>query len=155
MWEINNSLQLLSLARAVALGVIFCLGYDILRAVRKAFSFSVAAVFFQDTFFSLLIAVVTFLFLLSVTNGELRAFVILGICIGFIVCRFTISLLFFNLLKFVILKGKFAFLFLSGIFYSGFDRIERNITIFFKNSVKTVKKLLKKGKGLLYTKKSK
>ncbi len=152
MWEINNFFQLLSLARSAGLGVLLCLCYDILRSARKTFSFSTIAIFFQDVIFFLVSAFVTFLFLLSVTNGEIRAFVLFGIAFGFALSRFTISKIFYLGLKFILIKIRAGFTLISNFFYKCFDSFEANGAKIFKKWGETLKKLLKRGKGLLYTK---
>lgn len=152
MWEINNSLQLLSFARSLGLGVILGLSYDILRSLRKVVNYSAVAIFFQDIIFSVLAAFITFTFLLSVTNGEMRGFVLLGMTVGFFIARFTISVLWFRLLKFVFSRLKLVLSLISKWFYSGFNYLEKNINKLLQKSSKTIKKLLKKKGSLLYTK---
>ena len=87
MWEINSVEQLLGFLYSAALGGIFCLCYDILRAVRAEAIFSSICIFFQDIFFSFAAAVICFLFLLGITGGELRSFVFLGLAVGLISIR--------------------------------------------------------------------
>lgn len=152
MWEINNSLQLLGFARAAGLGVIICLVYDIFRAFRKAKKYDTFTIFFQDIFFSFFITFAVFLFLLSTTNGELRAFVLIGIFIGFFICRFTVSPLLFKLIFFILSKIFMFFSFVSNNFHAFFELLEGNAVKICKKSGKTLKKLLKMLKGLLYTK---
>ncbi len=155
MWEINNSFQVLSFIRSVGLGIIFALIYDILRSFRSVKENSVWQIFFQDVTYSLICAFTTFTFLLCVTNGEIRGFTLIGIFMGFFISRVTFSLLWFRFLKFVF--GWFFRLFdvISRRFYLGFDFLEKNIVVFCKKTVETLKKLLKKSKVLLYTKKVK
>lgn len=152
MWEIDNLLQIINFARSLCLGAVFCLIYDILRALRTLFDFSAVSIFFQDIIFSLLSAFITFVFLLSVTNGELRGFVFISIAFGFLISRFTISRAWVWLLKMIIGFIKSGFYAVSKAFYAGFDTVERNIIIFSKKSVKDLKKLLKNMRKLLYTK---
>lgn len=152
MWEINNSLQLLSFARAIGLGVVFCLAYDVLRALRKANNFETVTIFFQDAIFSVLAAFTVFAFLLSVTNGELRSFVLVGAALGFAVSRFTVSVVFLKVLTFTFSKILWLFSLCSASLYSCFDFFEKNIKKICEKCRKTLKKLLKILKGLLYTK---
>ncbi len=152
MWEISNSLQLLSFARALLLGVIICLGYDILRVHRKVYDFSVIGIFFQDLVFSILTAFVVFIFLLGVTNGEMRGYVFLGLSIGFAVSRLTLSRIWFLVLKLIFSRIKSIFSWLSGYIYMAFDKIVGYVATFFKKSFKTIKKLLKTQGKMLYTK---
>ncbi len=152
MWEISNSLQLLSFAYSVCLGVVFCLMYDVLRAFRRVASSKDFAVFVQDIGFSVIAAFLTFTFLLSVTDGEIRLFALFGIALGFVVARLTVSIIFFRVLKFVFSR---LFLLYSLVFcniYKGFDFLEQKGYEIFKKSGKNLKKLLKRVYGLLYTK---
>ena len=152
MWEINNSLQLLSFARALLLGIIICLGYDVLRVYRKVYDFSSLGIFFQDVIFSVLAAFVVFIFLLGVTNGEMRGYIFLGLLIGFVVSRLTLSRIWFLSLRFVLSKIKLIFSLVSGFIYKAFDKIEVYVTTFSKKCIKTIKKLLKTQGNMLYTK---
>ena len=99
MWEINNSLQILSFSRSLVLGILLCVLYDFIKSLRLTVNFSAIAIFLQDIAYSCIAAFVTFLFLLSVTNGEMRGYVISGILAGFIISRFTLSRLFCKFLK--------------------------------------------------------
>lgn len=159
MWEINNFSQILSFLYSFILGSIYCIVYDVIRAARKGFRCSDFAVFLQDIIFWLLCAVTCFCFLLSVTYGEIRAYIIIGIIFGFIVFRLTVSrVLYFILLRimralnFIFKKTNHALL----VFFAFCDK---EIEAFFKKTGHflkiagiSLKKLLKKTRGLLYTK---
>lgn len=125
-------------------GIIFCLFYDILRALRKTADFSSIAVFFQDTVFSLFSAIVVFIFLLGVTNGEVRAYVLFGMLLGFLLCRMTISRIFKKILIFIFSNIKKIFSATVSGFYDCFEKSVETLTEFLKKSGKTLKKLLKK-----------
>lgn len=152
MWEIDNLLQVINFARSLCLGVAFCLVYDILRAIRKLFDFSAISIFFKDIAFSLFSAFITFIFLLSVTNGELRGFVFISISLGFFLSRFTFSKIWIWLLKKIIGFIKSGFCVVSKAFYGCFDFLEENIVKFSQKCFKELKKLLKNLRKLLYTK---
>ena len=152
MWEINNLLQVINFARSLCLGIAFCLVYDILRANRKLFDFSAVSIFFQDIAFSLFTAFITFVFLLSITNGELRGFVFISISLGFFLSRFTVSKIWVCFLKLIIGLIKSGIFVVSKAFYGCFDFLEGNIVKFSQKSLKELKKLLKNLRKLLYTK---
>ena len=153
MWEISNIAQISTFFYSLCLGVMFCILYDFFRALRMAIKFSDIVIFFQDIVYFFVISVITFVFLLSLTNGEIRGFVIFGILIGFLVFYFTFSKM---LLKFsgktlrylVLLFGK-----ANSILNVGFCKADVFLSKIFKNIKNTFKKGLKKVKGLLYTKK--
>ncbi len=143
---------MINFARSVVLGILFCLIYDIFRAFRKVIKYSPVSIFFQDLVYSLAIAFVTFTFLLSVTNGELRGFVFVGIGIGFIISRVSLSIVIVRFFKLVISIIYGLFSKVSKRFYTTFDRLIENICEFSKKSGKDLKKLLKNVCKLLYTK---
>ena len=155
MWEINNSLQLLSFIRSLILGVLLCVLYDFIKSARLTADFSAITIFLQDIIYSCISAFVTFIFLLSVTNGEMRGYVILGILAGFIISRFTLSRLFCKFLKLVFGGIKRLFEVVSKWFYCNFDQLTEKIIKISKKTLKTVKKLLKNLECLLYTKSNK
>ncbi|MGI6279506.1 MAG: spore cortex biosynthesis protein YabQ [Acutalibacteraceae bacterium] len=128
MWEISNSLQLLGLARSAVYGVVLCLAYDLLRALRRVKEQSAAAIFFQDVIFSVLAGITTFLFLLGITNGEFRGFVIIGMTAGFAVSRLTISPLLMSSWIFIISKFYIAIKFISDTIYRSFDFCEKKLS---------------------------
>ena len=152
MWEISNSLQLINFGWSVVLGIIFCIIYDVLRALRKVMSFSTVCIFFQDIFFSLMVAFAIFTFLLSVTNGELRGFIFVGIALGFFLSRVSLSILLVSFLKWIIGLVYGLFSFVSNWIYATFDHLTENIIKFCQKRVKDLKKLLKNARKLLYTK---
>ena len=155
MWEINNSLQRLSFLRAVVLGVLLCVLYDFIKSARLTVNFSDIAIFLQDIIYSLVASFITFIFLLSVTNGEMRGYVILGILVGFILSRITLSRLLCKFIKLIFGGVKRIFGAVSKGFYTKFDLLTGKMNKICKKTLKTVKKLLKNLECLLYTKTNK
>jgi len=152
MWAVSNSLQLLNLFRSIIFGIIFCLCYDVLRALRKVYSYRTFTVFLQDIIVSSVLACATFIFLLATTNGQLRMFVVVGMALGFLISRLTVSRIFLPLLTTSCSRLSVFFSSIFGRIYHSFDILEKNIIKNSKKSIKTLKKLLKKVAGLLYTK---
>lgn len=152
MWEINNSLQILSFSRSLVLGILLCVLYDFIKSLRLTVNFSAIAIFLQDIAYSCIAAFVTFLFLLSVTNGEMRGYVIVGIVSGFVLSRFTLSRLIGKFLKIIFGGIKMLFGGFLRWFYLKFDRLCEKIIKICKKTLKSVKKLLKNLMNLLYTK---
>ena len=151
MWEISSGLQLIAVIKAALLGGVFCLLYDVLRALRKHGFNSSFAVFVQDLIYFIIMAPVTFCFLLALTNGELRGYFFLALVIGFFVTRFTISIVFLKVVFYII----FSVLWFLGIINKSVNYIFnviykflRIISIFinkkFLKISKCFKKLLKK-----------
>lgn len=137
MWEIDNLSQLLGFLYSVVLGIIFCLVYDVLRAFRAEIKFGTAAVFAADILYSVFCAVTCFCFMISVTEGEIRAFVFAGVAVGFTASRLTASRIFF----FIMTRAVRAALFL-------FDRISLVLGRFFAFIAARFDYLLKKAKKI-------
>lgn len=159
MWEINNNLQVVSFLFSLALGVCFCAFYDIFRAVRLVWCPKGLTVFLQDIIYFCILSVVTFIFLLSITNGEIRGYVLFGILLGFLLFYYTLSRYFLIILKKMLRLLNFVFKAINSGFNWFFSKIEILIckfsyfgVKFLKNTLNYCKKLLKKAKGLLYTK---
>lgn len=151
MWEINNELQLLGFLRSVALGGLLCVFYDFLKAYRIAAKPSAVSVMVQDILYFCLCAPITFCFLLSVTNGEIRGFVFVGAVFGFILLRLTISGILVKILVFVFKGGlKISAVFNRGIYnicvliYRLFDKIMLLLVKNLKKAANCLKKVLKK-----------
>ena len=120
MWEIENSHQTFSFAVCLLLGVIYCLLYDLLRAVRKIKPKNDAGVFLQDICYFILIAFLTFIIFVPLSNGEIRGYLLLAITIGFTVCYLTLSRL---VVKF--------FTFLFSLIYNLSEKTIEHINRFF------------------------
>ena len=153
MWEINNTSQAASFFYSIILGVIFALFYDFFRSYRIVKPQTSLSVFLEDILFFLLLSITTFLFLLSLTNGEIRGYVLIGILLGFMLFIFTLSKYYIiamtAILKLII---SVITLFSKG-FYLLFDEIDCFFMKIFKNTLKYLKKCLKKLVQMLYTKK--
>lgn len=156
MWEISVGAQAYACLYSLALGGILCAFYDTIRATRKIGLNSAVAVFVGDLVFWLVSAVTVFLFLIAVTNGEIRGYVIFFCTAGFLIYRFTIGKAAFYLLclalsfirkilkRFFILQRRFA----CAAARSADKLILKPARSVFEGS----KKLLKSIYNLLYTK---
>ncbi len=144
MWEISNKLQIFGFLYSIALGMLFSIFYDFLRAVRIVKSPKALTVFLQDIFYFIIISFLAFIFFLAITNGEIRAYILLGIILGFTLFSFVISPYFLKALTAVFKIFFKAFKYINRSFYWLFERIDLGLTKFFK-------KVLKIAKGLLYT----
>ena len=98
MWEIDSSFQAVSFLYSVLFGVGYCLFYDLFRAFRKLYKPTAFSVFFEDLIYFLIISFLTFLLLMSLSNGEIRGYILIGIAVGFLVCYFTVSRFFVKIL---------------------------------------------------------
>lgn len=141
MWEISNSLQLLNFLRSCGLGAVLCLLYDCLKAFRKTHYYSILTVFFQDIAYLVLTALIFFVFLLSVTNGEPRGYIFVAAISGFLLCRYTVSRILLKLLIFIISRFGRFFRILNHGFYDFFEKCEKKLI--------NLRKKLKKNKKSL------
>lgn len=132
------------------MGVFLCLLYDFFGSLRKVGISSDFAVFIQDILFFIIASPLIFIFLLATTNGEIRLYIILGIAIGFLIFKMTVS----KLLVFLLSEFFRALFFVSGFVNRGINGFfvaisklfksffEKTLT-FFKKSLKSFKKGLK------------
>lgn len=74
-------------------GVILTLGYDVLRALRRAFHHSTVAVSVEDFLFWLVAAFFTFCLTFFWTDGVIRGYVAVGIVIGAVLYHVSLSAL--------------------------------------------------------------
>ena len=157
MWEISAYNQTISFVLSLCLGALFCVLYDVVRAIRKVCLNSFWAVFFTDILIWLLYAFVTFIFLVARTNGEIRGYILVGELGGFILFRISISRLLFSAVCFVFIKAVAVKRMISGCirrFYIKIDDLGFKIWQGLSKFLKSVKKLLKNTFKLLYTNKN-
>lgn len=161
MWEINLNNQFATLIYSLVLGIVLCVFYDILRALRKVGFNSFLAVFMADFLFWVLSAFATFLFLTARTYGEIRGYVLIGELFGFLLARFTVSKLTLPFFKFIFVYIKRFFILFDKLLsavYLKIDRLFSKIGAFavkiFNIAVKSIKKLLKNVCKVLYTNKN-
>lgn len=146
MWEIAVSLQVQAFFAAVIFGALLCLVYDLLRASRLTGADGFAAVLAGDLVYSLLAAVLTFLFLLVFTGGQVRFYALAGLASGFALCRVTLSRLWLRFAVWLFsLVRRLAGLFSRvrarfwGVFCLGIDKI----VLFWKKICKKLRKTKK------------
>lgn len=161
MWEINVCNQFLTFVYSLILGGLLCFSYDFIRAIRKSGFNYFIAVFFTDIIFWIISAFVTFIFLISRTNGEIRGYVIFGELVGFILFRITISkfiFYFFTVIFKLIIKCHSKIVIIFDAIYKKtadiFSKIWALMVKFLKSALKSIKKLLKIRHKVLYTNKN-
>jgi len=91
-YQVDAYGQFITAVISAAAGVGLCLLYDLLRLLRYARRPTVLQVFVQDVLWWLVATVVTGVVLLVRCSGTVRFFALLGLCVGFLCCRFTLSL---------------------------------------------------------------
>ncbi len=85
-----NSVQLYELFLCGGMGFLLGICYDIFRLLR-AFVHNVVFTFIADVLFCLLSGIVGFSFCLVVTDGIVRAYVLIGFAVGFSAYRRTVG----------------------------------------------------------------
>lgn len=145
MWEIDNKLQILSLLQSLGLGVFYCLFYDLFKAVRLTVNLNAKAIFFQDIIYFAIISPLTFCFLLSVTNGEIRGYVFILASLGFFITRLTFSRIWLPVIN-IVLK---IFLKFYRFLRINFDKLYKLIFSLSLTFVKFWQKIQKELKNVL------
>lgn len=142
MWEINNYHQWSTFFYSILLGGGLCLIYDLFRLDRMVCRRSTVTVFFEDIAFWLIAAFSTFCFLLIGTNGQIRAFVLFGIAIGFIIIRLTLTRLTdFLILPLRKLSRKIRAIYLKWVAWlAGLDRVLLKFPRWIQKKLKTREK---------------
>ena len=143
MWEISNYSQFTSFLISICAGIIYCLIYDIFRGYRLYKKVNNFVVFFQDIGYFVLITFATFLLLIAFSNGEIRAYIIFALLIGFIVCNFTISKITVKVFGFIFKKLNVMFDKIILLINAFFNKVEVVIAKSMQKSLKIVKNIEK------------
>ncbi len=145
MWEIDFSKQIISFFYSIVLGGIFGLLYDLFRAPVRNKEASVVAIFIVDVVYFAFIGVINFCFLLAVSNGNVRGYLLFGALIGFFAYKKTLSSLIALLCSLVVKPVKMAFYGINKVF-SAFSNLAWKVFLSISKKIsKIIKKILKKG----------
>ena len=162
MWEISVSGQAAAFCYSVVLGAMLGVFYDIIRATRRAGANSFVAVFIGDILFWIISAFAVFIFLMAVTNGEIRGYILFACLIGAVIYFLTLGRPVALLLGSLFCRAAKVWRKASAATARGCAFIEKHISRAATYTVKAVKrffkllkKLLKKVRELLYTDKDK
>ena len=158
MWEINIGWQTQGFLYSLILGCVLCLVYDVIRTIHLSGKSDVVTVFFEDIVFWLICTFLVFCFLMGVTKGQVRGYVLFGALLGFLIFRMTVSAVLMVVLK-KIFRILAAIKRIIRRFYRRicfkinrvFDALGKKTAIIVKKWIKYAKKLLKKGRDMLYT----
>lgn len=143
--------------QAILLGVILGAFYDAFRFLRVMIKSPVAVIFIEDALYFATAAFISFSFMLQMTDGEIRLFVLLGEAIGAILYINTIGEILFGIYKVIIgvirkiLKRVFGVILIPLKAVIGFIRKNiRKIKENLKKRIKNNKTRLKRYKGMVY-----
>lgn len=145
-YQVDTYAQFITAVISAAAGGMLCLLYDLLRLIRYARRPSALAAFVQDVAWWIAATVVTGLILLVRCKGEVRFFALLGIGIGFVCCRFTLSVLLMKFGKIIIDAIKRL---LRVIFNRILAPVLNGLSSFLSKLLKNSKKFVKSVKNLL------
>ncbi len=146
MGYIDTDNQVFTFLWSLALGVAMCLAYDIVRAFHKVSIKGFFEVMFLDLLYWGLWSLITFSFLVLRCKGEVRAYVLFGEALGFIITRVSISKLVYRFFTFVLRALVRIFTIFGVNVRKVIECLEKNI----KKILKTIKKLLQHKAKLLY-----
>lgn len=158
---ISISEEALLFLKSCLLGAGLAAVYDIFRILRLAVRSGKIVVFIEDTLYFILIALATFTFMLFFSEGQIRAYILIGEFLGWLLYYYTIGALVFRMSKAIIRAIKAVLRWLYKIFIHPFVRlfgwIGKKICKFFmnirnklKNQRQKAKNHLKKKKALMY-----
>lgn len=88
---IHLAAQTIAFLQACLLGALLGAVYDVFRILRIAFSPRKVVVFVQDLLFFAICAVLSFLFLLTASDGTVRMFLLIGELIGAVLYHLTLG----------------------------------------------------------------
>ncbi len=134
----------------VALGFGFLLGilYDLLRALRIAFTKSHGAIIAFDIIYFLLFGFLTILFIIALNKGEVRFYIIAGQVIGWLFYYFTFGIAVIKFTDFFISLLKRIFSFIYKVLTAPFRLILKVLNSIYGKIRKLFKKSRKKSENL-------
>ena len=92
---INN--QLIEFFLYVASGMAISIFFDIFRVLRKSIKTSNILTYIEDTIFWIIVGIFLIWEIFTVSYGELRSYIFVGIILGIVIYLFTISKHFINI----------------------------------------------------------
>ena len=151
MTEYLYSLSLAKQTRSFlfSLGIGFLLGllYDVFRIFRVAFSKGKIGYFITDILYFIVFSFCTFLFLITVNEGQLRLYLIIGEVFGFLIYYFSVGVIVFRIFDRTISFIKRGFKKIKNIILSPIIRIKRRISKIFTKNVEKQRKKMEKVKN--------
>ncbi len=161
IYSLSLATQTKNFLLSLGLGFIMGILYDLFRLVRIAVSKGKIAVVVTDLFYCVFLGFVTFIFFITVNEGEFRFYLLLGEGIGFGVYYFSLGAIIFSKAEYLVDKIKmctkrifkiifYPFKFVFGKIKALFDKIWKKGRKRTKNMKNKSKFLLKVNKHLLY-----
>lgn len=140
--------QLLYFAESILIGFLLCFIFDIFKILRLTIKHCYTLIFLEDLIFFIISAIITYSFMVNVSFGQIRFFIITGELIGFVLFRFLISKFIIAIFLFIINTLKKIIKFIFKIFFVPvYKIIYKFLHYIFKaifNTLITKNKILKK-----------
>ncbi len=138
---------------ALGLGFIMGIFYDIFRIIRTSVSKGKLAIAIFDVFYCILLCFCTFIFCLTVNEGEIRAYLLLGELFGFAVYYFSLGIIIFTLSEKIISFAKRVLKTIFNVIFYPFrlvyDEIRKMLVKIFSKHRKNSKNIKNKSNFLL------
>ena len=147
---ISLSTQTKGFLFSLGFGVILGVFYDALRIIRLTLTEKKAFIPVFDIIFTLTAAVASFLFFLTVTDGEIRLYILFGELLGFTVYYLAFGIIAVRFCEKAALKIKSIIIKIFAFIFSPFAKLCRLLRKTLKKVCKNTKILLQKDKALLY-----
>ena len=141
--EISISNQCITFIISIILGGILSLVYDLFRILRYILPENNILIGVEDIIYSLICGIFCMKYILWASSGKLRGYLIFGMVLGWIICHFSLSKIFFELARIIINI-------ISWIYKQTLGRILKLLLKILKNTCKILKKSLKDSRNLLY-----
>ncbi len=145
MWEIDFAEQITSFFYSIVLGGIFGLLYDFFHIPVRGKDASAVAMFVIDVLYFAFIGVVNFCFLLAVSNGFVRGYLLFGDFVGFLVYKKTLSSIIALICSLTVKPVKAVFYGINKAFFAFSNLVWKLFLNVGKKISKNIKKILKKG----------
>ncbi len=142
----GQTIQFLS---ALLLGGALSLFYDVFRIFRLAIKNATVAVFLQDILYFFLCGIISFFFIITVTEGVIRVVLIVGELLGWLLIHFTVGELIMKISGAIIAAIAWVFGFIFRWLISPILQVLKSIHRFAQKKTQTGLKTLKKSKVIL------
>lgn len=161
LYSLSLAKQTQSFLMSLGFGFVMGLFYDLFRIVRVSFFKGKAAVIAFDVLYCVFLCFCTYSFCLTVSEGEIRAYILLGSAAGFVIYYFSLGVLIFKAAERITDFVKRIISKILKVILFPFSFVFGKAAAFFKKTVKKSRKstqkvknksnfLLKVNKHLLY-----
>ncbi len=147
MWEITLNNQLFGVLVSVVFGFLVALFYDVLKAYCIKYTPNKLFVFFKDLFFAAFCALLEFLLLMALSNGAIRAYLLISQLVGFVLFRLFLSCYWLKIVGFLLNILNKIYTFCEGVLNKTNQIIGAFENYILKKAQNLYKKALKKQKN--------